>query len=422
MNRKKQNGLSLVELMIALAISAFLVAGLIYVFLGSKQAYRTGDALGRVQESGRFALEIMSRDLQQAGYRASRGACGGDPSLRVELLPCPSPPCVLGTSADGLLDYSLYRIAVAGCLDNFTGDPIAPVPNHCQGLLEIFAPVGNALQGHQASGTNTWSPAAPTLNPPPLSGTDIISVRYGLEPAAFTNASPGAFIRIVDHVGASGSAPAGSGILRVNEAEVACPATPLQACIETNVIAVAVDAGCNRAAAFEVTSVSGTGILDIAHGSPANRSEGLGANFDGGILIPANHRTFPSNPVRTVTYYLAAGANGQPALFRSVDFANGEELVDGVEDLQLEFLRQGGLAYETADAIEAAGAWADVSAVHVRFLTVSRWEDQDNVVTEPQHRSIFYPVNPADPTEVFPDRRLRQVFSSTVAVRNNLLE
>lgn len=63
-----QRGLTLVEILVALVISAFLMAGVIQLFIGSKQTYRSHDALSRIQENGRFALEAMSRDIRAAGY------------------------------------------------------------------------------------------------------------------------------------------------------------------------------------------------------------------------------------------------------------------------------------------------------------------------------------------------------------------
>lgn len=63
-----QRGLTLVEILVAMVISAFLIAGVIQIFISSKQTYRSYDALSRIQENGRFALETMSRDIRAAGY------------------------------------------------------------------------------------------------------------------------------------------------------------------------------------------------------------------------------------------------------------------------------------------------------------------------------------------------------------------
>lgn len=66
---KEQGGFSLVELMIAMLLGLILMIGVINVFLSSSQTYRLQEAMFRVQESGRFALDIMARDLRDAGFQ-----------------------------------------------------------------------------------------------------------------------------------------------------------------------------------------------------------------------------------------------------------------------------------------------------------------------------------------------------------------
>ncbi len=63
-----QTGLSLVELLVALAISTTLMAGVIQVFSGSKQVDRLAMAMARIQENGRFAIDILNGELQHIGY------------------------------------------------------------------------------------------------------------------------------------------------------------------------------------------------------------------------------------------------------------------------------------------------------------------------------------------------------------------
>ena len=64
-----QNGFSLIELMIAMVLGLILIGGVVNVFLASSQTYRLQEAMFRVQESGRFALDIMLRDLRDAGFQ-----------------------------------------------------------------------------------------------------------------------------------------------------------------------------------------------------------------------------------------------------------------------------------------------------------------------------------------------------------------
>lgn len=73
-----QRGLSLIELMISLALGLLVVLAVTYVFAGSRANYRHQDALSAVQESGRIALEVLTRDVRMAGYPG----CGNLPFLR----------------------------------------------------------------------------------------------------------------------------------------------------------------------------------------------------------------------------------------------------------------------------------------------------------------------------------------------------
>lgn len=64
----KQKGLSLIELMIAITLGLVLMGGVIQMFLSSRQVFTTQQAMARIQESGRLAMEFMARDIRMAGY------------------------------------------------------------------------------------------------------------------------------------------------------------------------------------------------------------------------------------------------------------------------------------------------------------------------------------------------------------------
>jgi type IV pilus assembly protein PilW len=67
---KFQRGLSLVELMIAITLSIFIVAAMISLFINSKENYRLNENMSRLQENARFAVSFISRDVRMADYRA----------------------------------------------------------------------------------------------------------------------------------------------------------------------------------------------------------------------------------------------------------------------------------------------------------------------------------------------------------------
>lgn len=77
---RKQAGLSLIELMIAITLGLVLMTGVMQVFISSRVTFATQQAMSRIQETGRLAVEFISRDVRMAGYMgcASRSGAFGD--------------------------------------------------------------------------------------------------------------------------------------------------------------------------------------------------------------------------------------------------------------------------------------------------------------------------------------------------------
>src|SRR5690606_24955146 len=65
----RQKGISLIELMVALIISTLLILGVIQLFLNTSNSDRVNNALARVQENGRIALELIGADARRAGFQ-----------------------------------------------------------------------------------------------------------------------------------------------------------------------------------------------------------------------------------------------------------------------------------------------------------------------------------------------------------------
>ena len=68
---KSQQGLSLVELLIAFAVSAFLVGGMVQIMLSSKQSYRFQDALNEMQSDARFTFHFLNKEIRHTAYPRS---------------------------------------------------------------------------------------------------------------------------------------------------------------------------------------------------------------------------------------------------------------------------------------------------------------------------------------------------------------
>ena len=68
MQVNKTQGLSLVELMVAMTVSAILMLGISEIFSINSRSYKVQDENARMQESGRYAFNALMSDMRRAGY------------------------------------------------------------------------------------------------------------------------------------------------------------------------------------------------------------------------------------------------------------------------------------------------------------------------------------------------------------------
>jgi len=64
----RQQGAMLVEILVAMMLGMFLMVGLLQIFLANKQTYMVTEAMARLQENGRFAIEFLARDARMADF------------------------------------------------------------------------------------------------------------------------------------------------------------------------------------------------------------------------------------------------------------------------------------------------------------------------------------------------------------------
>ena len=65
---KKQSGFTLVELMIAGFIGVFVLSGLMNLFITTNKSVTLSDSLSQNQETGRFAMDYLTKFIRLAGY------------------------------------------------------------------------------------------------------------------------------------------------------------------------------------------------------------------------------------------------------------------------------------------------------------------------------------------------------------------
>lgn len=64
----QQQGLSIVEFMIAITLGLLLLVGITQIFLANKTTFNTTDSMSRLEENGRFAMELLAKHIRMAGY------------------------------------------------------------------------------------------------------------------------------------------------------------------------------------------------------------------------------------------------------------------------------------------------------------------------------------------------------------------
>ncbi|WP_373002148.1 PilW family protein [Marinobacter sp.] len=72
----KQSGLSIIEVIVALALSLIITLGLTQIFTSNSQSFRVSEASARIQETGRLATSIIGREIRSASYWGCLGSQG----------------------------------------------------------------------------------------------------------------------------------------------------------------------------------------------------------------------------------------------------------------------------------------------------------------------------------------------------------
>lgn len=130
-----ESGLSLVEIMIALAISMMLLLGTVSIFMSNQRIYREQDRMGRLQENARFIMQKLSEEIRMAGY--------------------------------------------VGCSDEHGGDKVRTIISGASGgALFDFSNIIEGIEGYRV-GVSTWLPSGSSDIPADIvAGSDAITIRY----------------------------------------------------------------------------------------------------------------------------------------------------------------------------------------------------------------------------------------------------
>lgn len=349
-------GFSLIELMVAMAISLLLLSGVVAIFLSSRASYETTDRLSRIQETGRFALDQVVDDVRAAGFVGCARA----------------PTYVSNVLTTGTTDVKW----------NFQD---------------------GGLRGFQYVSPGVYTPViAPMIVaadiPSAANGSDVLLVRRPKR-----DSQP---LRLLVDMGAS-------------TANLTVPNVTTSG-LATNDIALIYS--CEAQTYFQVRSFVG-GVITHGPGGAAAETATTSAapgNVAGtGDLNFSYRRNAEVVPIETVIYYIrasTAGPAGSTSLWRKIGANTAEELVEGVEQMQLRFgvdTTSDGIVdgpYVTANAV---ANWSNVFSVEIGLLVRSL--DGYGMDRDQETYQLLDVAVPAAN-----DNRIREMFTTTTGIRNRL--
>jgi type IV pilus assembly protein PilW len=365
---KNMQGVTLIELMISLTIGLIIIAGIGYIFLGSRQGFRSQDALARMQEGARTAFEIMDRDIRMAGYTG----------------------CPPNTTASG--DINILS-AAADWDKNLIGQPLVGYDNSSGASWSSFPAGVTGVVGHVLRG-------------------DALTVLHA------DNSHE--YIVFSHNTGTSVITLAANHDLKQGTILVAAKPDCSRTVVfqKTNACTLA-GGSCGNTA---VQHGSSSAIATYALGSPAGTVD----SFDiGSRVYRLNAVTYyirANDSGEPALYRQSLGTTGTSPT------NTDEELIEGVQDMQLVYGidTNGDKAvdsYVTADTLTTPASWAQVLGIRVSLLMVSR-QDEQGITTEPHQYSLDLngdgDVTGTGETVTPTDLLLRKVFTTTIAVKNRL--
>ncbi len=362
-----QRGVTLIELMVSLVLGLLVTSGVIQIFIANRATYAFNEGLARLQENGRFSLDALNFNVRMAGY--------------------------------------------FGCLSETT------VFNNLNSSTTLPFDFSEGIRGYEAAGSNPGATVAPASANPANSAT-AGDWSPALPAALLGSAIPNSDVLVIRNVSAASHA-----LLSPFVSPTLVTANASAADYQRGDIGIVSD--CQKASVFEVTNVAavggGTPTIELSHtnaGVPGNQTSSWGTDqeYSAGAQLMRGE---------TWVYYVGARpGGGPPALFQRRLQADGatttaalvaDELVEHAETMQILYGVDPGLdgdvdTYVTANNV---ANWNEVVAVRIGLVMRS----PEEYGTE--FDSDIYDVNETllNPVD---DRRVRQVFTTTIAIRNRL--
>jgi type IV pilus assembly protein PilW len=320
------------------------------VMYTSRVTYDENARIARLQEYARASVELLLRDLRSAGNQGCARFKAGTDSFVNTLL---TPTAVRYNFARAVEGYEGTTGAFSPAIDT-TVIPSASLPNDIV-VIRALDPDLPAMRvspawGGGAGAINVEKPAAATL-------------------------------------------PAGTPLV-------------ISDCLTSRVFTVSAAV----AAGQFVTVPHATTVIPLGTAAQMPQNDGTYAVF------PAFKQSALVTPVTTTIYYIRPTGNptGGPALWRVAGNNAPQELVEGVERLEIQYGEDtnGDLQVDVYRNADAVANWNNVLSVSIAILMRSPDQGSDAAATTRTYNMLGTVVGP------FADRRPRILFTTTAAIRN----
>jgi len=358
-----QSGLSLVELLIAMALGLLLTLGVTQIYLSGNETYRQTQGLAHAQESTRFVSAVLTPDLRSAGS--------------------------------------------FGCLAEM-GRPLDQVvDNRLNGGLTV--PLAQAVQGWEFDGTG---PGDSITLAGALATPGAGNWQSGTAGAALPADLAGSVVTNSDVIIVNALTPLSTPVDAANPQNGNSINLTGSSGVDVNRVVLATEGDCSQGELFQKSNNANASSITMAGGNvnPGNNGNNFNLAYD------------PETKVYEFTsmaYYIGEGTNGEPALFRRLmtPLQPPQELVSGVETLQILYGVNTNGTNAADDYLPADEVDDWNSVVSVRFSVLTR--SQDEVLDEENDRS-FDMLGSEVAQANNGDRRVRLVSVSTTALRGRM--
>jgi type IV pilus assembly protein PilW len=364
-----EKGFTLIELMIGLALVSIIGLGITQFLVANAQTYKFLGGQSRVQESGRFALETLIRSAQMAGFKGCFST--NDEVHKTFLADIP------------------YEFDLTSSLLGYEGETTAWVPD-----IEAVLPRTVSTVDTNVYAAGAVGPGSGIDTDSILRKTDIFTINYISEKKHRLNVN-----------------------MPTSAEEVEVDTTDFE--FASDYMAYIHD--CEKGTIFRVTGFGGGG--EIQHNGVIDPD-----GYTNALLRLAEFNTFETDAyvsaIVSHTFFIAPGeaalnaGNTTMSLWRKVGPAAPEELVEGIEDLQVKY------GVDT-DGDDVPNRYLDADAVidfndvlTLRITVTSNSVEDVGGNTGPTHGCTSAGgAQDCQPGETF-DGLLRRAFTQTINLKN----